>query len=119
VGAGIAQRLTADEVTTGEVGDRERIAVATISKHGLALVIGAPEIVRLGRDRQRSPLRFVPSRSAVINKAIANAGGIDSANGEQCHVIANPPAQILADFGSTPACVLALDREDLIVDLKG
>ncbi len=58
LGTSIAERLTADEVTTGEVGDREPIAIATIGKHELALVIGAPEIIRLGRDRQCRPPRF-------------------------------------------------------------
>jgi hypothetical protein len=53
----------------------------------------------------------------VFDETVPIGGGMDRADGRQCHVIANPPAQLLADFGSSPAGELPLDREDL--DLEG
>lgn len=50
LGTRVTERLTADEITTREVGDGERIAVATIGEHELALVVGAPEVVGFSRD---------------------------------------------------------------------
>ena len=42
---GGAQGVAAQQVAAGEVGDGQRIAVASIGEHELALVIGAPQIV--------------------------------------------------------------------------
>src|ERR1700730_11891042 len=39
------ERLAAQQVAAGEVGDGQGIAVTTIGEHELALVIGAPQIV--------------------------------------------------------------------------
>ena len=36
------ERFAGDEVTAGEVGDGQRIAIAPIGEHELALVVGAP-----------------------------------------------------------------------------
>jgi len=38
--------IAGDEIATGEVADRERVAVASIGEHELALVIRAPQLVR-------------------------------------------------------------------------
>jgi len=48
--SGVAERLTADEIATREVDDGERIAVAAIGEHELALVVGAPEVVGFSGD---------------------------------------------------------------------
>ena len=49
------QRFAGQQVATGEIGDRQRIAVPMIAKHELAFVIGAPQRVGLGRARQLGP----------------------------------------------------------------
>ncbi len=66
---------------TLEDGDGEWIAVALIGEHELALVVGAPEIVGLGGDRQRRTLGFLSPRPAVINEAVPIKGGMDGADG--------------------------------------
>ncbi len=119
MGAGIAKGLTANEVATGEVGDGEQIAVSTVCEHKLGLVIGGPEIVELSGDRECCPLGFVSPRPAVIDESVPIESGMDGADGRLGHIVANPPAQLLADFGSTPARVLPLDREDFVLNLKG
>ena len=48
-GLGVGERLTAEQITAGAVGDGQRVAVAAIGQHELALVISAPQIVRRGR----------------------------------------------------------------------
>lgn len=50
---------------------------------------------------------------------MAIKGGMHGANGRQGNLGADPPAELLADFGSTPAGVLPLDREDFVLDLEG
>jgi len=37
--------LAGDQIAAGEVGDRQRIAIAPIGEHDLTLVIGAPQII--------------------------------------------------------------------------
>ena len=39
------QRLAGEQVAAGEVADGERVAVAPIGEHELALVVGAPQVV--------------------------------------------------------------------------
>jgi hypothetical protein len=55
----------------------------------------------------------------MFDEAVTIECGMNGADGWQGDLIANPPAQLLADFGITPAGVIPLDREDLVLDLKG
>ena len=48
----VDQGLAGEQVAAGEVGDGQRIAVAPVGEHELALVVGAPQIV--GRDAART-----------------------------------------------------------------
>jgi hypothetical protein len=52
---GGAERLAAAQVAARKVGDGERIAVAPIGEHDLALVIGAPQLVG-GTGKEVFPL---------------------------------------------------------------
>ena len=45
--------------SSGEISDRERVAVAAIGQHELALAVGAPKIVRRVWTRQPGPLGLV------------------------------------------------------------
>jgi len=46
---GCAQGLAAQQIAARRVGDGQRVAVPFIGEHELALVIGAPQIVRMDR----------------------------------------------------------------------
>src|SRR6266704_6639809 len=50
---GALQGFAGNQVTAGEIGDGQRIAVAAIGQHELALVVGAPQIIGLIAGRQR------------------------------------------------------------------
>ena len=49
------ERLAGEQVSTGEIGDREGIAVLAIAKKKFAFVVGTPERIRLGRPGERCP----------------------------------------------------------------
>src|ERR1700722_16434506 len=44
---GGGERFAGEQVATGKIGDRQRIAIAPIGKHELALVVGAPKVIGL------------------------------------------------------------------------
>src|SRR5215813_2012572 len=56
---GGVQGFASNQVAAGEVGNRQRIAVAAVGEHELALVVGAPQVIGLFGDRQRSASGFV------------------------------------------------------------
>src|SRR5438045_9085770 len=51
------QGLARQQVATGEVGDREGIAVSAIAEKKFAFVVGTPEHIRLRGPRERCPAR--------------------------------------------------------------
>jgi hypothetical protein len=50
------QCVAANEIATDEVRDRERVAIAPVGEHELALVIGTPQLVGLIRAGERRAL---------------------------------------------------------------
>ena len=44
---GSGERLAGEEIAASEVSDRERIAIAAVREHELALVVGAPQLIGL------------------------------------------------------------------------
>jgi hypothetical protein len=62
------QSLTAQEIAAGEVADGERVAVAPIGEHELALVVGAPQIVGVQRPGQGRALGLVASFAAAADR---------------------------------------------------
>ncbi|MCH8250661.1 MAG: hypothetical protein IH913_13775, partial [Proteobacteria bacterium] len=63
---GGGEGITGDQISAGVVGDRQRVAVAAVGEHELALVIGTPQLVGISDMRQRGALRFVaPSLPAL------------------------------------------------------
>ena len=103
------QRLARQQVATGEVGDRQRIAVAPIAEHELALVVGAPERIRLGRPRERGAGRASAPAAAMVHQAVAIEHGVDRADRRQVRAGELLP-QLLADLGRAPAGILPLQR---------
>src|SRR6476619_3220983 len=61
------ERLASEQVSAGEVGDRQRIAIATIGEHELAFVVGAPQVVGLAGTRKRRSLRPVPPSHSAFD----------------------------------------------------
>ena len=55
------QGFAGDQVTAGEVGDGQRIAIAAIGEHELALVVRAPQLIGLDRARECGALSPVAS----------------------------------------------------------
>src|SRR5206468_9093904 len=74
------ESLAADQVTAGEVGDGERVAVALIGEHELTLVIGAPQIVwhdvhhRSGRVRTMRCRNGAPLAKRIRCVLLVSAG---------------------------------------------
>ena len=61
---GGGERLAGEEIAAGEVGDRQRIAIASVGEHELALVVGAPQIIGLAGKGKRRSLR--PVRRPIL-----------------------------------------------------
>lgn len=68
---GGVKRLTGQEVAAGEIGDRQRIAVALVGEHELTLVIGAPQVVRSTRLGEWCSLCPVSPSLAVLDQPVA------------------------------------------------
>ena len=49
------KRVTGDEIAAGKVADGQRVAIASVGQHELALVVRAPQLVGLTGRRQRCP----------------------------------------------------------------
>src|SRR5882672_8344485 len=75
------QCVAADQVAAREVSDGERIAVALVGEHELALVVRTPKIVRRGGSRERRTLCIVMALRGVGERtrddsALDPGGGI-------------------------------------------
>src|ERR1700681_2494933 len=62
--------VAAQKITAGKVGDRERIAVASIGEHELALVIRAPQIVGLRGLREPRALGLVAASTTSCDETV-------------------------------------------------
>src|SRR6184192_1111957 len=81
--------------------DGQRVAVGAIGEHELALVIGAPQIVRRVGARERRPLRLVDTPAAALDQAMPIQDRVHGTDRRTLHlgVLA---AQPFADLRSTP-----------------
>jgi hypothetical protein len=68
---GALQGFAGNQVTAGEVGDSQRIAVAAIGQHELALVVGAPQIIGLIAGRQRRASGLVAPPTPALDQPMA------------------------------------------------
>ena len=110
------ERLAAEQIAAGEVGDGQRVTVATIGQHELAFVIGAPEVIGPSRLRQRGALRLVATFTAVLDQAMPIEHCMHGADRRRLDVVV-AAAQLRADLGRTPARMLALELHDQRFDL--
>jgi hypothetical protein len=63
---GALQSVAAQQVAAGEVGDGQRVTVAPIGEHELALVVGTPKIVRSGCRVQGRSLGLVADSMLTV-----------------------------------------------------
>src|SRR5215472_4505555 len=99
------------------VGDRQRIAVLTIGEQELALVIGAPQFIGMLANGESGSLGPTTYAAAALDQAMAIEHRMDGALGWYGNT-GEPAKQALTDFASTPAGVLALDVQNVVLYLK-
>jgi hypothetical protein len=109
--------LTANQIAAREVCDRERIAVALIGEHELALVIGAPQIIWRARLGERGSLRLVAASSAACDQSMPVQDRVHRADRRTLHIPVQP-AQAFANLRSAPIGALLLQLNDQLLDLK-
>jgi hypothetical protein len=102
----------------GEVGDGQRIAIAAVCEHELALVVGAPQIVWPCGLGKRRTLRTVAPAFAVLDQTVAIEDGMDRADRRRVDV-GIKPLQPIPDLGRAPTGLVVLEAHDQRLDLKG
>src|SRR6185503_6345267 len=88
------------------------IAVAPVGEHELALVIGAPERVRLERARQRGPRRAWAPPPAPVHEPVAIQHRVDRADGRTVREVRHLLPQLLADLRRAPAGIVPFQPDD-------
>jgi hypothetical protein len=73
---GRVQRFAGQTIAAGEVGDRQRVAIALIGKHELAFVIGAPQVVGQPRIEECCSFSPVAPPPTVLDQAVAVEDGM-------------------------------------------
>jgi len=114
---GCGESLAGDEIAGGEVADRERIAIALVCEHELALVIGAPQVVRLkglGKRRAFAQLASVPA--AATDQTMTVEHGMHRADRGQMD-IGIKPSEPFADLRCAPGRLVLPEAHDQLFDL--
>ena len=101
----------------GVVGHRQRIAVVVIPQQELAFVIGAPQFVGTLPVRQRGALSPTPRPTAALHQGVAIQHRMDRALRGEGNT-GEPARQALANFPRSPAGMLTLHIEDVVLDVK-
>ena len=101
-----------------EIGDREGIAVFTITQTKLAFVVGTPELVGRVGFAQYGALSLVSSAFAGSDQAMSVENRV---NGADCGRFDRRKKldQFVPYFRGTPGTVLLLQSENLPLDLEG
>ena len=114
---GGGERVTGDEVAAREVGDGQRIAVAAVAEHELALVVGTPEFVGRRRPRQRRPPGFVAAAPSAPHQTMPVEDSVDGADG-RARQPGIPAPEPIADLGRSPMGILPLEPDNQRLDLQ-
>src|ERR1700739_2938104 len=114
---GRRKSLTGEEKTAGMVGDRQRIAVLTIGEQELALFISAPKLIGSLAERESRALCTTTHPTAALHQAEAIQHRVDGALGRHRNT-REPAKQTLTDFTRTPAGVLPLDVQNVVLYLE-
>src|SRR5580704_3249467 len=83
---GGGERLAGEEIAAGEVGDRQRIAIASVGEHELALVVGAPQIIGLAGKGKRRSLRPITPPHSALDQAVAIENRMHRADRRRVHI---------------------------------
>src|SRR4029453_18073306 len=95
------QGFAAEQVAAGKVGDGERVAVLAVGEHEFALVVGAPELVRVHWLREHGPLRPMATPPAP-HQAMPIEHRVDGADGGALHRRVLTPTAPAALRGAPP-----------------
>src|SRR5579864_2758817 len=113
---GSGEGFAGKEIAAGEVGDGQRIAVSPIGKHELALVVGAPQFIRLGGARERRALGPVTSSGSPLDQAMTIKHRMHRADRGRAYVRIKP-GQSFPDLRGSPTRLVLLDAHDQRLDL--
>jgi hypothetical protein len=114
---GGGERLAGEDVAAGEVRDRERVAVAAIGEHELALVVGARQIIGLCGGREWGSICSVAPRSSALDQVVAVEDCMHRADRRRVHIRIEA-GQPLSDFRRAPIRFLLLEAYDLRLYLE-
>src|SRR5262249_29212375 len=114
---GGGERLAREEVAGGEVGDRQRIAVAAVAGHEIALVIGAPKGLGGGGAAGLGTVSAIAPAAAVLDEAVAVEDGVNGGDRRQMRQLRALP-ELFADLRGAPARILSLEPDNHSFDRR-
>src|SRR5262249_48565551 len=109
-------RLITPETTPPSIPTNSATARSPIGKHELALVVGAPQFIRLGGARERRALSPVTSSGLSLDQAMAIEHRMHCADRGRVHIRIKP-GQSFPDLRRPPARLVLLDAHDQRLDL--
>src|SRR5580704_3379932 len=116
---GGVQSLTTQQVATGEVGEREGVAVAPIRQHELPLVVGAPQGIGICGAREGCTSGFVAGAlAAARGQAVPIEHRVYGADGWKADAQILAP-ELLPDLGGTPGGMIEPMLDDQRLKLLG
>jgi hypothetical protein len=105
------QRLARQQVATGDVGDRQGVALSAIAEEKFPFVVRTPECIRLGGAGELGPGRAPPPPASMAHQVVAIEYGVDRADGRQVWACELRP-KLFPDLGRAPARILPLQTHD-------
>src|SRR5207244_12293879 len=106
---GGGERLAGEEIAAGKVCERERIAIASVGEHELALVVGAPQVIGLHWLGVRGSLRPVAPSRCALDQAVAIENRMHRAD-RRCVHIRVSRASLSLIFGAPQLGLSCLSR---------
>src|SRR5262249_10954407 len=100
------------------IGNGQRVAVVMIAQQKFALVIGAPELIRVLAEGEVGALSTTTHPAAALHQAMTIEHGMNGALGWDGDA-GESAEQALADLAGTPTRVLALHVQDEVLHLEG
>ena len=114
---GGGERFAGEQVATGEIGDGQWIAIASIGEHELALIVGAPKIIGLTGKRKRCSGGPIAPPHPALDQAMSVENCVDRADGWGVHIRIEP-GELVPDLWRAPARLVLLEAHDLRLNLE-
>jgi len=114
----VCKASQSNQITACKVGDGQRIAVAAVGEHELALVVGTPQLIGLGRARERGALGPVASSGSAFDQAMAIEHRVHRTDRGRVHIRIEP-GQSFPDLRGSPTRLVLLQAYDQRLDLDG